>query len=530
MNVVHRAGLRLLVTLLAILAAALGADGARAAELARDQTAHLGVGVGDIRTLDPFVSVGVGEVPIVQAIYEGLVRFPDGRLSPDELEPGLAESWSLGDDRLTWTFKLRKGVKWHGDYGEFTAEDVKFSIERVKDQATGSPFRDDLAVIESVTVVDPYTVRIKTAQVTPELPALLVNRGPGYIVSKKAVTAGVDLRTRPIGTGPFALQEYRPRERVTLVRNDAYWRGKPTLERLVFHFMPDDSTRELALRNGEVHAIDIPAKQDWVDRLRKAGFAVDLTAPANTFILHLNLTQKPLDDIRVRRALAHAINRDDLIAFLGKDVAYPEYSPLPQGYLGHTSDVPRYPYDPDKARQLLAEAGHASGLSFSMSISNNNIYLPPMQLIQQHWKRIGVTVDLRVVDHPTYHRLIRQNLNPFVIYGAYRYPLTGTPYFSQFFHSNAIIGKPTAITNFSHYGGVIPGVDDLIEAARFEPDVNKQTRAWMEAQRRIMTDAVAIPLFTRRYAMARHPSFDLGFEQKSWSFYTPTERSRLLKR
>src|SRR3546814_422669 len=148
-------------------------------------------------------------------VYEGLLSFPDGVVTSEGLEPGLATEWSVGEDGTTWTFKLREGVQWHGGYGEFTAEDVKFSIERVLDEEVASPFANSLSVIESVTVVDPYTVEIKTARVEPALPSLLVNNQAGLIVSKRAVESGVDLRTQPIGTGPFQVTEYRRSEEHT---------------------------------------------------------------------------------------------------------------------------------------------------------------------------------------------------------------------------------------------------------------------------------------------------------------------------
>lgn len=500
-----------------------------AQELADEQIVRVAVGVDDIKTLDPHFSIGTGEGPITLAIYEGLLAFPDGVITSEGLEPALATEWSVAEDGLTWTFKLREGVQWHHGHGEFTAEDVKFSIERVQDPEVASPFAGSLSVIESVTVIDPYTVEIKTLRVEPSLPSLLVNNQAGYIVSKHAVESGVDLRTQPVGTGSLMAQEYRPRESVTLVRNEDYWGGTPTVEQVIFLFMSDDSTRELALRSGDVQAIALPARQHAIDRMRDAGMEVDLTAPANMFVLHFNLKHEPLDDIRVRKALAGAIDRDLMVRFLGQDVAIPEFSPLPSGYLGHTDDVPSTPYDPDRSKALLVEAGYADGLNLSMAISNSDIYLPPMQIAQEMWKRIGVNLELKVVDHPTYHRLIREDANPAVIYGAYRYPLTGTIYLTQFYHSESAIGKPTASTNFSHYGEVIPGVDELLDQAREELDEAKQIELWEEAQRKIVEDAVSVPLLTRNYAMARSPKLDLGFEQKSHEFYLFNEKTRLLK-
>ena len=210
-------------------------------------------------------------------------------------------------------------------------------------------------------------------------------------------------------------------------------------------------------------------------------------------------------------------------------MAKAEYSPLPAGYVGHTDDVVRYEYDPAKAKSLLAEAGYPDGFKMSMNISNSNIYLPPMQVIQEEWKKIGVQMELNVVDHPTYHKLIRQDVNPVVIYGAYRYPLTGNIYLTQFYHSDSIVGKPTAVINFSHYGEALPGVDKYIDDARYELDVEKQKALWVAAQKQIKKDAVSFPLFTRLYAMAKTKHLDLGFEQKSQSFYDIRETARIVE-
>lgn len=137
--------------------------------IAAEPIARLAVGVDDIGTVDPHFATKIGEVPIVRMVYESLLRHPAGEINIEEIEPSLAEKWAVESDKLTWTFHLRKGVQWHEGYGEFTAEDVKFSLERLMDEKVGSPFRKNLAAIESVTVVDPYTVKIKTKNPVPDL-------------------------------------------------------------------------------------------------------------------------------------------------------------------------------------------------------------------------------------------------------------------------------------------------------------------------------------------------------------------------
>lgn len=509
-------------------AALLAAPHAHADNLADEQVLRIAMGVDDIRTVDPHFAIGTGEAPIYRSVYQALTMFPDGTLDMGNLQPGLATEWSVAEDNLTWTFKLREGVQWHRGHGEFTADDVVFSIERIKDPDVGSPFRRNLDIIDEVRAVDDHTVEIVTVEPLGELPGILADYQAGFIVSRAAFEAGLDPRTEAIGTGPFMVEEYIPREGYDLVRNEDYWRGTPIIERIEYRFMSEDSPRELALRAGEVHAIEIPADQDWVERLRAHDLVVELTAPANHFTLFYNLSQPPMDDIRVRQALSHAIDRDELIQFLGEDVATPEYSPLAAGYVGHTRDVPRYDHDPDRARELLAEAGFADGLEMTVVVSNSHIYLPPMQVIQEQWRRVGVDMQLQVVDHPTFHELIRQNVNPVIIYGAFRMPLNGTVYLTQFYHSDSIVGKDTAVTNFIHYGDVLDGIDEYIDAARYEIDTDRQIELWEAAQRQIMEDAVMQPLFVRNYGLARSPLLDLGHEQVSHSFYTFTEKTRIL--
>ncbi len=511
-----------------VLALAPLASPAFAQQAAKEQVVRFGLAFNDIATLDPHVSVGSSETPILGHIYEGLVEFPHGHMDGSALRPGLAQRWSSSADSKSWTFELRRGVKWHKGFGDFTAEDVKYSIDRVAGKEFSSPFRRSMDNVDRVEIVDPYKVRVQLKQPDPTFPQLVAGYQSGYVMSKAAADKKVDPKLDPVGTGPFVMSGYKPRESVTLARNDTYWGGKPIVERIVFQFMPEASTRELAMRSGEVHAIGIHAKQETVDRMRAGGFKVDLTAPANMFVLYLNVSKKPLDDIRVRKALAHATDRANLIAFLGKDLASPEYSALPAAYTGHASDIEKYPLDLARAKALLAEAGLRDGFTMTVNISNSNIYLPPMQVIQEQWKKIGVNLDLKVVDHPTYHRLIREDANPVVLYGAFRFPMTGKLYFEQFYAGAASIGTPTAITNFTHYGGKIPGVDEFLSKAAYNSDGNEQVRLWQAAQKQIAKDAISIPLYTQFYAMSRSPRLDLGHEQKSFSFYQLSEKSRLL--
>jgi len=510
-----RAGRGAAMALAAVLLLA-GLSAVRHSDLALAQTRpvlRVGSGVADVGTLDPHFATNFGEYPIVKAIFNGLVDLPAGTVDIEGIEPDLAESWTISEDGRLLTFYLRRGVQWHHGYGEFTSEDVVFSFERVADPAVGSPWRSEVANIKEVRALDRYTVEIELHEPDPFALLRLVGYHSGFIVSKQAVTElGDEHRFRPIGTGPFAFAEYNPRRNVVLTANDQYYKGAPKLGGLEFRFMPDTATRELALRTREVDTADGDSEQIWVDRMRSQGVIVELVGPGNGYFIQYNLTKPPFDNLKVRQALSFAVNRDEIVQYLGTSIARPLRSPVPAGYFGHTTEgIETYEYNPQQARQLLAEAGYPNGFEFEIYISEATSYLPFAQLLQEQWRRIGVTMRLNVIDHASYHARIREDVNGVIFYNATRLPIADV-YLSQFYHSDAIIGKPTAITNFSHLGDVVDNIDALIEQARSELNPDRQRELYAEAQRRIMAAAAAMPYAQRYSAVARQPYVDLGYE------------------
>lgn len=509
-------------------AATLSPRNASSQRLARQQIVRYGLGFDDIRTLDPHMATLSSDIPIVANVNEALLAVPDGNLASNQPMPALAERWEASSDARTWTFFLRQGVEWHDGHGAFTSADVVFSVARVRSGETGSPFRSTLGNVTGVEADGSQRVRFSLEYPDPFFPRLMVNFQGGYLVSKHAVEAGVNLTSRLVGTGPFRFRSYQARDKLILERNDAYWGGRPGVESIVFQFMSQASARELALRTGDIDVIDIESRQDVVERLRRARQVVETTAVGVPYVLYINLTKRPFDDIRVRQALAHATDRDNLLAFVGRDLGKAEHSSVPEGYAGHVSTVRQYPLDLDRARSLLREAGHPDGFSTEVIVSNSVLYLPIMQVLQEQWKKAGINVSLRVVDHPTFHRLIRQDASPLVIYNASRYPQTAQVYLEQFYAGPASIGKPTAITNFSHYGDAIPGVDDLLQSARAASSAEETQRLWAQAQEKIAQDVPSLPLYNLASAMARSPRLEVGYQLHSQPYYVYGPRTRLL--
>jgi len=475
--------------------------------LAQPQTTlTVGMAAQDIGSLDPHFAVStIDRVPVAW-MFNGLVRFPPGRYDPAKLEPDLAESWDSSPDGLTWTFHLRHGVQFQGGFGELTADDVAFSLHKAGDAKT-SAFSSELRPIKSIDVVDAYTVRLVLGQNVPALLGIVTDYSQGYIVSKKAVEQrGDGFKRNPIGTGPFGFASDTPSQSLELVANDAYFRGAPKIKKISYRFIPSDASRDLAFQNGELDVEYGRADQAWVNRTRALPHTVvDIFEPAEEAELHLNTTIKPLDDIRVRQAIAYAIDRPELVGWRGKDVSREALSVVPRGYLGFTADNGLLPHDLAKAKELLKQAGYPDGVTIKMVQSQLPEMFTAAQVFQAQLKKAGINLDMQVVEHATYHQMIRQDLSPIVYYSAARFPVADV-HLTQFFSSRSIVKTPTAVTNFSH----CDVADKEIDGARVETDRTKQLALWAEAQRKIVANVCAVPMFETLLVFARHDTLDYG--------------------
>jgi peptide/nickel transport system substrate-binding protein len=503
--------MKLRKSLVLILLAAIVVSGlSLASPVFAETVLNVGTLSNDANQLDPHVSTKSQDKILFPWIFSGLVRFKPGSADLNEIEPDLAESWTSSDDGLTWTFKLRKGVQFHGGYGELTSEDVVFSLERAANKDISTAYKN-YADFASVTAPDKYTVKITLAKPIPSLLGMVTNYHGGYILSKKAADKlGEDLKTNPIGTGPFAFSEYQSKRQITLVANKDYFLGAPKIDKIVYRYLPDESSRELAFKNGELDLIYGTREQRWVERIREdKNVKVDIIGLGELRTLHMNAAHKPLDDIRVRKAIAHAVNRDEMVAFVGQDVARANVSVVPQGYLGYTGDVPKYAFDLAKAKALLKEAGYPDGITLKVIITKVASLRVPMEVLQAQLLKAGINLDLEVVEHSAFHKLIREDASDLVLYGAARFPVADS-YLTQFYLSDSIVGTPTAITNFSH----CDVADAEITAARSEADPAKQLALWKTAQQKILEHSFSVPIFEQLIVWARTANLDYGFEMK----------------
>jgi peptide/nickel transport system substrate-binding protein len=489
-------------------AAALAATLTWAGAAHAEKVLTVGMAAADLGSLDPHRTATTPDKAVIGWMFNGLVRFKPGTMDPEQIEPDLAERWEASSDKLTWTFHLRKGVQFNNGFGELTADDVVFSLKRAADPKISS-FSSDYAAVESVEAPDPATVRIKLKQQSPTLLGALTSFQGGNIVSKKAVEQlGDDYRVKGVGTGPFGLEEYKANQQLTLVANKAYFRGAPKIDRIVYRYIPSDATRDLAYTSGEIDLIFGRQDDKWAARMKEAERTiVDVFRPAELMEMHLNTARKPLDDIRVRQAIASAVNRAEIVKFKGPLVTVPAVSVIPAGYLGTDEKAPLLPYDAAKAKKLLAEAGHAKGLTIQVVQTSLPPMLYTMEIVQAQMKKVGIDLQLNVVDHPTFHQQIRKDLSDIVMYAAGRFPVADV-YLTQFFHSRSIVGTPTAVTNFSHCGDA----DAEIDQARTETDPEKQKQHWHTAQRKLIEKVCAVPLYEQLQVWARRDKLDYGYK------------------
>ena len=351
----------------------------------------------DIVTLDPHQNTDLNTMQVLVQVYEHMVALGrDGKF-----HPVLAESWEIVDDR-TWKFKLRRGVRFHNGE-DFTADAVKFTFDRLADtkdpMRSGPSFRQNIA---EVVVQDPHTVLVKTKAPYPDLLALLHLSGP-IIPPKYFQSIGKERFARePNGTGPYRFASWKRDVQVTLQANAGYWGGKPAFGEFVYRPIPEATARVAALVKGEIDlAADIPAER--VKELESGRNTRVVTQPGQQIYIGLDtLKVEPLRDRRVRQALNHAVDVEAIVRDVLGGQAVRLNSPMFPGMIGYDATLRPYAYDPERAKQLLAQAGYAGGFNVTLDVPVG--YQGAMKLkdvgetVVSDLKKVGVNVKLNLIE------------------------------------------------------------------------------------------------------------------------------------
>jgi peptide/nickel transport system substrate-binding protein len=459
--------------------------------------------IGDISGLIPNITSDSASHEIGNLIYSNLVR-TDKTLVP---EGEVAERWDVSADEMTIAFHLRKGVKWH-DGDEVTAEDVDFTYRYMIDPKTPTAYAEPFRQVKRAEVVDRYTYRVTYDK--PYAPALLswgIWILPRHIL-EPAWKAGVDLRTTqqnrfPIGSGPYRFREWKTGEKVVLEANPDYFEGRPFLNRVVYRIIPDQSTIFLELKAQNIDMAGLTPiqyrRQTEYPAFQKAFHRYRYLANAYGY-LGFNLRDARFRDKRVRQAIAHAIDKQEIIEGVLLGLGRPAVGPYKPGTWWYKEDVKAFRFDPERAKALLAEVGwkpngegllERDGRVFSFTIRTNQgnaVRQQTAEIIQRRLRAVGIDVRIHVVEWAAFlNTFIRKRDFEAIILG---WGLGLDPDQYEIWHSSKT--GPEELNHIS-YGN--PKADELLEAGRRTFDQEKRKAIYAELQDILADDQPVIFLY-----------------------------------
>ena len=474
------------------IALAFGVFGAPLAMAAKDVTVAVPI---SLDSLDPYNTNSTLAQAVGKSYYEGLFAF-DKDL---KVHPLLALSYTVSPDGLAYTFKLRHGVKFQ-DGTDFNAEAVKVNLDRVLNKSNGLARYNQFNSIQSVDVVDPYTVKLTLKKPFSALINALTHPSAMMISPTALKKWGKDIAFHPCGTGPFEFVEWKPAEYLKVQKFPGYWnKGYPKIDTLTFRTVTDNNTRATVVQTGEAQfAFPVPYEDAPV---LKANPKLELiaTPSINNRYVSMNVQQKPFNDVRVREALNYAINKNALakVAFAG--YASPAQGVVPQG-VAFAEKMAPWPYDPAKARELLKEAGYPDGFTTKLwSGYNDGTSAKVAQFLQQQLAQVGVKASIQLLEAGQRMQLVQQAPDPKqalvrLYYGGWSASTGEADWALR--PLLATDAWPPVFYNTAYYSN--PAVDKDISDALLTTDAAKRKQLYDDAQTRIWKDAPWIFLTTDR--------------------------------
>lgn len=435
--------------------------------------------------LDPRIGIDSQSERIDELLFDSLVR-KDEHFN---LRPWLAESWEVPDP-LTYIFHLHRGVRFHNGQ-PLTARDVKWTFDSLFNGTVISTKTAAYQYVKDIEARDDHTVVFHLKE---PFAALLWNLSDGAI-GIVPYGSGNDLYRNPIGSGPFKLVKNEQDNEVIVERNDTYWAEKPKVERVRFAVIPDTTTRALELRKGTADLAINALTADMLASLqREKNLRIEEGPGTSLNYLAFNLRDPILRDVRVRQALAYAIDRGPMLRYLWRDTARPADSILPPQHWAYTNDVAHYPYDPAKARAMLDAAGYPekNGVRFRLIIKTSTEETSRLiaAVLQQQFREVGVDLEIHTFEFATFFSDI--------VKGAYQlYTLRWVGYSNQdpdvFEYAFDTASFPPKRANRSYYSN--PKVDALIEEGRREVDPAKRKEIYRKVQQQLAIDLPNIDLW-----------------------------------
>jgi peptide/nickel transport system substrate-binding protein len=475
---------------------------------AKDGAAILKIGRSEATgTFDPILTAQNADIWVLDNMNANLVRVTyDGT----GLEPDLAESWKASDDGKRYRFKLRKEIKF-GNGKPVRPSDVVFSLQRLRDQKD-SVMATMYESIKEVKALDKHHVEVVLSEPSAPFLSTMAMYAASILPEDVVKSRGDDFASNPVGAGAFKLKEWKKQNRVTLIKNEHYWQSdKVSLDKVVWEYIPNDNTRVLNLESGQVGAaILIPFNK--IDALSgKSDINANIDKSSREDMMLINHSKKPLDDVRVRRALFMGINRKAIVkaALFGHGKVSNSF--IPAGGLFHNSDNKNYHYDPDKAKKLLEEAD-VSDLSLELMIANgSNITNQVAVMIQGMYSKIGIKIHINKQEKGEQWSTLQS--------GDYDLSLN--------YWVNDII-DPDQKASFSLYGYndskayftryKNPKMKKLIEKGRHVLDKDKRKKIYYEIQKLAMEDVVYVDLYYAPFLNASRKNVDDFYQNPTGRF------------
>jgi peptide/nickel transport system substrate-binding protein len=418
------------------------------------------------------------EYLVTELLYSNLTR-----LKPDmTVEPDLAISWEPNEARTEWIFKLRPGVKFH-DGSPLTSEDVVATINAILDPKTASPGRTNVGPIKEVAAIDPLTVKFTLSGAYADLPVALTYLNARIVPAKVIASDLASLSTTANGTGPFKLVSYEPDRKIVVERNAAYYDPtRPYLDRVELLVYPDRTAEASAMMSGEIDLLLTTTPGEY-ERLVKASGVKALRTPSGQFLnINLGCDQKPFNDIRVRQALALAVDREATVGFVAGGYGTPgNDTPLNSAYHFY-KNIPMKKPDVAKAKQLLAEAGYPNGIDLTLIASDRPATRTQLGVaVREMAAAAGFRINVQTMPHATYLDQVWKKGNFYV--GFYNMQPTADAIFNLLYTSNAT-------WNETHWNNA--EFDTIINAARVETDEAKRNALYAKAQELMNTEVPSV--------------------------------------
>jgi len=488
--------------------------------------------IGEPSTLIPILASDSASHSVASLLYNGLVKY-DKNLN---LTGDLAERWVISPDGLTITFFLRKGVKWH-DGQEFTSRDVLYTYKTIINPKTPTAYAEDFLQVKKAEAPDPYTFMvIYPKPFAPALASWGLNILPAHLLEGKDITKS-ELARKPVGTGPYRFGEWTPGQKVVLESFHEYFEGRPYIDRRIFRIIPDTSTMYMELKAGGLDMMNLTPVQfkrqtnskEFLERFNKFTYPV----PAYTY-LGYNLKNPLFADKRVRQAITCAIKKEELVQGVLFGLGQAGHTPFQPGTWANNPDLKPFPYDPERAGQLLAAAGWLKGSDgllmkdgrpFSFTIltnQGNEQRIKTAQIIQYRLKKIGIDVKIRVLEWASLltNYIDSRNFDA-VLMG---WSISQDPDQYDIWHSSKTGAKEL---NFISYKN--PEVDRLLEEGRGTFDREKRKSCYFRMQEIIAEEQpytflyvpAALPVISSRFRGIEPAPAGIGHNLVKW--YVPQQ-------